>query len=274
MNLPGGVPVPVAAAFVIEAALLFLLSSDRFRQASLRIVLAILASGAVLTYALASFDTFSAGQAAQLILLSLAPSLWLIALPRSKASDLLLLFALAAIFLSPAFRDFYGGKWHILGRAMWVRSGVAAFLVVAKEPGIGFGFWPSRSDWITGARYFLLFLGPGLALGWALGYLRAPEPRPLQGLGMFFGSLWFVALSEEFFFRGLIQRWIGLPAASVLFGLAHLGFRQFPNWRHVAMTVLLGVFCGLAYRHAGSIRAAIVTHSLVNAMWVGVLGKL
>ena len=115
---------------------------------------------------------------------------------------------------------------------------------------------------------------PGLGLGWTLGYLGAPEFRPLAGIGMFFGSLWFVALSEEFFFRGLLQRWIGLPAASALFGLAHLGFREFPNWRHVAITVVLGVFCGLAYRRAGSIRAAMVTHSLVNAMWVGLLGKL
>jgi membrane protease YdiL (CAAX protease family) len=271
LNLP---PLPLVLAFAAEAALFAALAWPGLRAWPAARVLGGLAGSAFLSYLIAE-QTFSFLSVVLLALLSVFPSLWLLSLPRAKWSDLLLVFALAAVFLSPAFREIYGsGAGVTLGRAMWIRSGIAAFLLVAREPGIGFGFWPSREEWLIGARYFLLFLAPGLLLGWALGYLNAPEFRPLQGLGMFFGSLWFVALSEEFFFRGLLQRWIGLPAASALFGLAHLGFREFPNWRHVAITIVLGIFCGLAYRRAGSIRAAMVTHSLVNAMWVGFLGKL
>ena len=50
-------------------------------------------------------------------------------------------------------------------------------------------------------------------------------------------TLWGLATAEEFFFRGLLQQvltrisgseWIGLLAASVIFGLAHV-FYPFPE---------------------------------------------
>lgn len=272
LNLP---PLPVLLAFAVEAALFVSLAWPRLRLWSGERVTAALALSSFLSYLIATWPRASLADIGALLLLGAFAALWLLAVPRSKWTDLTLVAALAAVFVSPVFREIYGsGAGATLGRAMWIRSGIAAFLLIAREPDIGFGFWPSRQDWVIGVRYFALFLVPGLGLGWALGYLRAPEFRPLEGLGMFFGSLWFVALAEEFFFRGLLQRWIGLPAASLLFGFAHLGFREFPNWRHVAITIVLGVFCGLAYRRAGSIRAAMVTHSLVNALWVGLLGKL
>jgi membrane protease YdiL (CAAX protease family) len=207
-------------------------------------------------------------------LLAAIPSLWFAVLPRRRWLDLVFVALMAGVWISPIFDDIYGGKLEVIGKAMWMRLGIAALLYQAREGGIGFGFWPTRAEWRNGARYFALFLAPGLLLAYLLGYLDSPSPRPLQGLAMFAGTLWFVAVGEEFFFRGLLQRWIGLPAAALLYGLSHLGFRQFPNWKHVAITALLGVFCGLAYRRAGSIRAAMVTHALVNGLWVGLLGKV
>jgi len=85
-----------------------------------------------------------------------------------------------------------------------------------------------------------------------------------------------VALSEEFFFRGLLQRWIeewsGWPVvaigvASALFGLVHLGYRQFPNWQMAVLAGVMGVFYGLAYRTGGGVRAAMVAHALVVTTW-------
>ena len=92
----------------------------------------------------------------------------------------------------------------------------------------------------------------------------------------FLGMLWVVALGEEFFFRGLLQQWLGKwlrsPVAgwllaSALFGLAHLPFRSFPNWRFAAIAAVAGLLYGRAYVKAGSIRAAMVTHALVNTTW-------
>jgi membrane protease YdiL (CAAX protease family) len=60
---------------------------------------------------------------------------------------------------------------------------------------------------------------------------------------------------------------LGVLAASMLFGLAHLPFRGFPNWKWVMVTFVLGLFCGLAYAKANSVRASMVTHALVVTTW-------
>jgi membrane protease YdiL (CAAX protease family) len=85
-----------------------------------------------------------------------------------------------------------------------------------------------------------------------------------------------IGLGEEFFFRGLLQQWFGawmrsevagLIAASIAFGAVHLWFRAFPNWRFAVLAAVAGVFYGLAYRRAKSIRASMVTHALVVTTW-------
>jgi membrane protease YdiL (CAAX protease family) len=85
-----------------------------------------------------------------------------------------------------------------------------------------------------------------------------------------------VALGEEFFFRGLLQQWItgwlhndwaGLLVTSLLFGSVHLWYRPFPNWRIAALAGVAGVFYGMAYRQARSIRASMVTHALTVTAW-------
>jgi membrane protease YdiL (CAAX protease family) len=53
----------------------------------------------------------------------------------------------------------------------------------------------------------------------------------------------------------------------VLFGLAHLGFRQFPNWRFAVVAGVAGVFYGLAYRRGGGIRSAMVAHAFTVTAW-------
>jgi membrane protease YdiL (CAAX protease family) len=88
--------------------------------------------------------------------------------------------------------------------------------------------------------------------------------------------LWVVSLAEEFFFRAFLQRVIargthsetvGLLAAAALFGLAHLPFRKFPNWRLAIVAGALGIFCGLSLLRARSVRASMVTHALVATTW-------
>jgi membrane protease YdiL (CAAX protease family) len=92
----------------------------------------------------------------------------------------------------------------------------------------------------------------------------------------FFGVLWVLALGEEFFFRGLMQQWItgwvgnewaGLIGTAIIFGAAHLWYRTFPNWRFAAIAGLAGIFYGLAFRQAKSIRASMVTHALTVTAW-------
>jgi membrane protease YdiL (CAAX protease family) len=85
-----------------------------------------------------------------------------------------------------------------------------------------------------------------------------------------------VALSEEFFFRGLLQQWLerwmrhSIPAlivSSLIFGSVHLIRGAFPNWRYAIVAGLLGLFCGLAWRESRGIQAGMVTHALAATLY-------
>lgn len=207
-----------------------------------------------------------------LAVLALAACYWLHLLPPSL--DLLFLVFMGAVFLLKPFRWIYPDPMQelrvdALGQLVWIRLGIGAFLRDRPELDTGFGFLPARKDWIEGARYFMLFLLPGIGAALLLRYVSfgLAEGWWWKGPATFAAFLWVGALSEEFFFRGVMQPKLGLVATSIVFGLVHLPFREFPNWKHVLVATVLGYFCGLAYQKTGFIRAPTVTHALVVATW-------
>src|SRR5205823_5810186 len=139
-----------------------------------------------------------------------------------------------------------------------------------------------RDEWKTGLLYYAFALVRIALLALALHDVRF---APLEGawwqiagiaLGTFFAILWVVALGEELLFRGVIERallngWdsrvLAVGVSAVLFGIVHLWFREFPNWRHALVATLLGIACGVAYLRTGSVRAPMVTHAFVVATW-------
>ena len=99
---------------------------------------------------------------------------------------------------------------------------------------------------------------------------------PFVAAGTFLGIYAVLALFEELLFRGILQNLtaasLGRPVAaqtltSLIFGLCHLSFRGFPNWRFAIVATLLGWFCGQAYRERATIVAAMITHALVVTGW-------
>src|SRR5260370_1330952 len=122
---------------------------------------------------------------------------------------------------------------------------------------------------------FLLLLA--MASAASFWYVWIPRSMPADLLFLaFLGLLWVVGISEEFFFRGFLQRLLargfhsevlGLIVASIIFGLAHLPFRQFPNWRFAIVAGAAGIFYGLAFLKAKSVRASMVTHALLVTTW-------
>ncbi len=292
------IPLPTAAtlltAFLIEIPLYLAPGFTAVRQqlqARLSrpgLALAMTATAAIpfLVYAVPN-GVFAWGSLGALLLLAGLMSFWFVVLPKSRAADLLFFLFAAAVILFKVFRLIYPSPaprvpMEVLGQLMWIRLGITAALVFRHPEGAGFGFLPSRREWQTGIEHFLYFLPIGVVLGLAIGFARF-DPRPIAGWGFaataagtFLGMLWVVALSEEFFFRGLLQRWLsewfrsqaaGLLLASALFGLVHLPFRSFPNWRFAVLAAVAGLFYGRAYLKAGGIRAAMVTHALVNTTW-------
>ncbi len=215
-------------------------------------------------------------------------SFWFCVVPAKPTADILLLSLLAALILGSWFQPLYpetssGLRLGSLAKLLWLRLGISTFLYVRRFPVPGTGFWPNSKDWRIGFVYFLGFLAVLLPIGIGLEFLKFQTPNiaswqlPLLAIGWFAAILVFLAYGEEFFFRGVLQqvltkewggRWLPLAVTSLLFGAVHLPFRnQFPNWRFAAVAGLAGIFYGLAFRHANSVRAAMVTHALTVTAW-------
>jgi membrane protease YdiL (CAAX protease family) len=293
-SIPGWAALPVAAAFLIEIP--FYLSPAfeaprawLARQKKAQAALLLTVSG-VAPWVVYSVATGEARVTSFLLLLlvAVAVSFWYAALPAAPVWDALFLAAVAAIYLSKIFDRIYLSpipklSISVLGHLMLIRTAALAVLVLRGNVKAEYRLLPNRKEWLIGVRYFIMML-PVIALAyWGLG-LAQLRPHPngagiavLLGIGTFLLVLWVVALSEEFFFRGLLQPWLedwtgsgnaALIAASLLFGCAHLGFhRIFPNWRWAIVAAILGIFCGLAWRNSRSVQAAMVPHALIVTVW-------
>ncbi|HTC32967.1 MAG TPA: CPBP family intramembrane glutamic endopeptidase [Bryobacteraceae bacterium] len=217
----------------------------------------------------------------------LVAAFWYAFAPRGILADLLFLGFMAAVYLTKLFDQVYGNPaphvaLGILGKLMWIRLGLMAVLSLRGIDDVRFGFVPSTEEWRVGVQHYLYFLPVGGALAYWERVARF-QPQNLVWwkfaallVGTFAGILWVVALAEEFFFRAFLQQVLarrahsetfGLLSASVLFGLAHLPFRKFPNWRVAIIGGVLGLFCGLALIKARSVKASMVTHALVVTTW-------
>jgi membrane protease YdiL (CAAX protease family) len=223
-----------------------------------------------------------------LALLTAVFSFWHVILPRRLVYDVGFLVIAAAPFITRVFsRVYYSPHPHvlrvdILGHLMWIRVGLVAILVLREwDPG-PVSLWPTRREWGTGALWFVIAIVPVALLSLLIHdtYFKPHAGRWWLVLALavatFLGFLWVVALGEELFFRGVIERWLlnswlspvaAVLISSLLFGAAHLWFRPFPDWRRAIVALVLGIFCGLSYLKSGSIRASMVTHSLVVVTW-------
>lgn len=250
------------------------------------LVIALLSLPPYLIYSLGT-GTFHWRSFALLAGIATVASAWYVLSSKHFYSDVLFLGFFAAVVLLRVFpRIFIELAPHatagVLGQLMWIRTGILAVLTLRSLAGTGFGFIPARKDWSIGIQHFLLFIPVAAVSAMAIHFAR---PHAAHGAWWkvaaqfaltFAGILWVVALWEEFFCRGMLQQILarrlnstvaGLLVTSVLFGLSHLPFRAFPNWRFATMAALAGLFYGWAFLRAGSVRASMVTHALVVATW-------
>jgi membrane protease YdiL (CAAX protease family) len=254
---------------------------------------ALLTASGVIAYLIEALGTrtFHLVSFVELLALVLVAAFWYVWTRRNILVDLLFLAFMAAVYLSKSFDHIFGQlggqaaphiALGILGQLMWIRLGLMAVLSLGSLDDARFGFLPTKEEWRIGVQHSLFFLPIGAMLAYLvrLGQFR-PHPLPWWRFGVvlvltFWGMLWVVSLAEEFFFRAFLQRVIargaqsetvGLLVAAVLFGLAHLPQRKFPNWRLAIVAGALGIFCGLSLLRARSVRASMVTHALVATTW-------
>lgn len=287
-SIPEWAALPIAAAFLVEFPFYLLPAFETPRAwfaKSTKALAALLATASAVAPCLVySVPTGEARIAGFLLLLAIAAIVlfWYVVLPAAPLTDALFLAMIAGTYLSKVFDRIYLSpvpklQLSVLGHLMLIRTAALAVLIMRGNVRAEYRFIPNRSDWATGLRYFALML-PVIALAyWALGLVAWRAHPSLAALAAFPLVLWVLSLSEEFFFRGLLQQWIedwtgsanaGLITASILFGCVHLGFHGIvPNWRWAIVAGILGLFCGLAWRRSGSVPAAMVTHALVVTTW-------
>lgn len=260
---------------------------DALRSKTLRA--ALLSASAIAPYLMETSRTGSLQLARFIELLAfvIVAAFWYAWTPRSIFFDFLFLAFMAAVYLSKQFEPIYGHPaphvaLGILGQLMWIRLGLMAVLSLRGIDDARFGFVPSAEEWRIGLQHYAYFLPVGAALAYWEGFARF-HPQHLAWwkfalllVATFAGILWVVALAEEFFFRAFLQQilsrrlhseTVGLLVASTFFGLAHLPFRGFPNWRVAIIGGVLGLFCGLALIRGRSVKASMVTHALVVTTW-------
>ena len=292
-KIPLHLALAALPAFLLEATFYVALGMERWRARLEKLprwlVAALLTLAAAAPYCAAAltFGFFRWEALAWIAGLAAVTSLWYVLLPHIAVTDLAFLLLMAVVVLTNVLRRQYSDpvpklRLDELGVLMWIRTGAFAMLSVRRMKGVGFGFWPRQPEWLIGLLYFLGLVPVAGGAAWLIGFWR-PHPPPagwdrvtLLAVGTFFAVLWVLALGEEFFFRGLLQQWmgewlgnqwLGLAGTSVVFGSAHLWYRSFPNWRFAALATIAGVFYGLAFRQARSIRASMVTHALTVTAW-------
>lgn len=206
---------------------------------------------------------------------------------RSGIGKILLLVATAALTLGLAMHAFGGFARPELTPQMRIGQGATAVtlrlnfdtafagLILCAIAGLAAR---NRDDWRAVWRQLPMILGTPalvLAVGWAIGFVQ-PDPKLVALTPLFLVcNLLFTCITEEAFFRGLIQRQLtlglarwtyGTPVAvligAALFGLAHAR----GGAMLVGLAFLAGLGNGWAYQRSGRIEAAILTHFALNAL--------
>jgi membrane protease YdiL (CAAX protease family) len=178
---------------------------------------------------------------------------------------------------------FFDSAWPVggltgLAKLVFVDAGLYGYLVVRPIGGIGFDWRARWRDLGIGLREFLWFTPIAIALGLATAFLHVHSTpgRPEQFFAGWLFTIFFIAMPEELFFRGLllnlVERRLGtrraLAITSFLFGLVHFNKRAaYFNWRYVILAAIAGVFYGRAWLDRRRLLTSSITHATVDTVW-------
>jgi CAAX protease family protein len=189
--------------------------------------------------------------------------------------------ALALVGLPVEFGWLRGAFPHpglsALSKLLLVDSTLYAFLVVRGLEGVGYDFRCRARDFLIGVREFAAFAPIAIVLGLALRFITPhADTSPWSSvLGALPVTLFFIAMPEELFFRGLLQNLLevrlghraSLLLTSVIFGLSHFNKPAPFNLRYVLLATIAGVFYGRAWRDRRRVLSSATTHTLVDEIW-------
>src|SRR5271157_4524681 len=194
--------------------------------------------------------------------------------------DALVAALLIAVVLSQGLK----GIWNVpqnldfVGRLYLIAVAGWCWTLLRVVPGLGYDLTLSLKTLKAAGVNFLWFALLAAPAGLALHFIAwNPHWRGWPQFGLDFLQIFlFIALLEELFFRGFLQRLLTKTLRSeygsqalvaVLFGLFHILHAPFPNWRYVALATVAGWFYGMAYRNHRSLLASSAVHALVDTLW-------
>ena len=208
---------------------------------------------------------------------------WMRYAPAELGYDVIFLALFGAVYISKVLPDTVylepvdKLQTGALAQLMCFRLAVTCLLRYRSHADLGFGFLPTAADWRIGFRYFLYFVPLGFALVWLLAFRDFRFARDFWWRAplTFVAFLWVVGLAEECLFRGLILHRLrallpplaALVLSSLAFGVTHLWFKPFPNWKFAILATVAGFFYGRAYLEARSVRGSMVAHALTVTAW-------
>jgi len=170
-----------------------------------------------------------------------------------------------------------GQAAYVLNTPLAMNLAILLFLGWRNFNFVNLRFQIRRSDLLIVAQCLAGFLPIALAIGLTTNFLainlNVTVPRLIGApLGIFF----FIAVPEEFLFRGLLQgyfleRWgkplVAIALTSILFGLSHWHNPGLPDWRYVGLAAIAGGFYGICYLKSGSLAASALLHTAVDTLW-------
>ena len=294
-QLPDIVTRALLPALLVEAFLFLAHGSETIRERIKLYPESAIAAGmflsALLPYLVYSLScgNFTFSSFVWLVAIAATFSCFYVVLPHSDLMDVLFSILLASVILSDRFSLIYlpaAPKMpeRLLGDLMLARTTGISLLCIRRLP-ISYGFIPTWHEVRVGVREFCFFLPLGALLVYLTGFatirtLGSPAETALKLLATMAGIHVLVSLREELMVRGLLQPAIqrilrspllGLAVTSLFFGLLHLGFRRtwphWNNWNFVLMATAAGWFYGRAFSESNSVRAAMVTHTLIVVCW-------
>lgn len=181
----------------------------------------------------------------------------------------------------------HGLDWSVLTVSATIET-IVLFACLRTLPNTRLRIPTYGKDFVMTAVSIVLLSGIGLVLGVKVGLLKAPEPNlaaalarlcSLKFLGAAFGFTLTVAMSEEIWFRGIIQNYLiqrtgkywGIIFASVLFGIYHFnnkGGSWIPsqwNWRYGLVAAVVGMGYGIIAHRTRSLAWPMIVHGLLDA---------
>lgn len=297
-GVPAADAAPIIAAFLLQISFYLVPAfpearayvEARLSRAGIAVLAVAAAAASYLVYSLPT-GVFRAAGLIELAAIAAVPAfvfvLWPAVTPGLTWQDAIALGAIAGADLSKVFRRIYlspieGLHVEFLGRIMMAGVGALAYLSIRRIGHTGYQLWTPGKSWKVGLKYFALLIPVAVAAGVGIGFAGFQPVRldgwlyPFWTIATFAGSYAFLALYEEFFFRGVVQNLsahsLKNPAlaqafTSIIFGACHLAWRRFPNWRFAALAAIAGWFFGQAYRQRRSVVDSAVSHALVVTTW-------